>query len=129
MNKVINEQFDKLLLEIRESKSSIFSQDDVFNIIFKLQRDVHFIGNSQPNEPKVIVEPKIDINDLKDYIEENLYSVVNKLRTDEVIDFDSAEFHIDSNCISLSEISLNENNLENKLSSGINKIIDNYIAQ
>ena len=129
MNKVINEQFDKLLLEIRESKSSIFSQDDVFNIIFKLQRDVHFIGNSQPNEPKVIVEPKIDINDLKNYIEENLYIAVQYLKTNDVIDFDSASFYIDCNCVSISDISLNENQLENDLFIGINKIIDNYIAQ
>lgn len=116
----INDVIISEIMMVRLSAGSLFSKDDVIDLLTKIAHKISDIPEDKPT---------IDIKDLKDYIEENLYSVVNKLRTDEVIDFDSAEFHLDSNCISLSDISLNENKLENNLSSGINKIIDNYIAQ
>jgi hypothetical protein len=120
MKQTINDVIISEIMMVRLSKGCLFFKDDVINLLTKLAHKITDI----PEE-----KPKVDINDLKYYIEENLYQAVQDLRTDDVIDFDSAEFTIDCNCVSISDISFNECNLENKLSSGINKIIDNYIAQ
>jgi len=93
---------EQAIESVKGSISSIFSKEDVIAIINLIQ---------QENEL-----------DKEDLIEAILSELTNGRH--DVIDLDSAEFELNGNEISLERVDLDENRLEEAITSGVNDYIN-----
>ena len=93
---------EQAIESVKGSISSIFSKEDVIAIINSIQ---------QENEL-----------DKEDLIEAILSELTNGRH--DVIDLDSAEFELNGNEISLERVDLDENRLEEAITSGVNDYIN-----
>jgi len=93
---------EQAIESVKGSISSIFSKEDVIAIINSIQQ-----------------ENELDQDDL-------VSAILNELTngSHDVIDLDSAEFELNGNEISLERVDLDENRLEEAITSGVNDYIN-----
>ncbi len=93
---------EQAIESVKGSISSIFSQEDVIAIINSIQQ-----------------ENELDQDDL-------VSAILNELTngSHDVIDLDSAEFELNGNEISLERVDLDENRLEEAITTGVNDYIN-----
>jgi hypothetical protein len=93
---------EQAIESVKGSISSIFSKEDVIAIINSIQQ-----------------ENELDQDDLVSAILDELTN-----RRHDVIDLDSAEFELNGNEISLERVDLDENRLEEAITTGVNDYIN-----
>jgi hypothetical protein len=113
--------------QINSSVSSIFTKDD----ILKLVNEMHY-GVDREIETAVAAAPKtsivINTPALTDLIDSHISRQLDRMNSEDVIDYDSAEFSIDYNrTLQLDLVVLNNDNIVEYVTDGMYEVIDNYI--
>ena len=98
---------------VRNSISTIFSKEDVLNILNRIEK------GSEGNE---FTEEQME--ELIDHVRSGLQYV----DTDDMVDYDSAEFEIgDGNVIELKDINIDTNSIEDEVEESIRQWFDDNI--
>lgn len=102
---------------VKNSYPSIWSKDDVLSLLNQLED----VKNQENDEPKTdwttVVSDMID-NKL-DKLKGRLQDSIENLYSSDIVDYSSAEFELDGNVISLREININNDS--------INDVIDDVV--
>ena len=103
---------DLVLHSVKHSISSIFTKDDVLNLIESIEQE------QQTNQVYDLIKKLQDLQEKISYDFQNLSS-------DEVVDLDSAEFNIGyNNRLEVEDIGLNIDNLTDIVEGSIGVLID-----
>ena len=101
---MIKKPLSKIIKDVETCFPTIFSKEDVLLILNSIEEEETFMSEEK-------------IEELKD----ELRSAIERMDTDEAIDFDSAEFGIQNgNEIILEDIPLNISNIEDVINETIN---------
>jgi len=107
---------------VKGSYPSIYSKDDVTNLLYELMSDL----DTEIND---IVEarqkPNVDLDDLRSKLHDAVYRKLDRMSNSDVIDFDSAEFSINyDNRVELDDINFNVDTLMDEVDEAINDVIE-----
>ena len=107
---------------VKGSYPSIYSKDDVTNLLYELVSDL----DTEIND---IVElrqkPNVDLDDLRSKLHDAIYRKLDRMSNSDVIDFDSAEFSIAyDNRVELDDINFNVDTLIDEVDEAINDVIE-----
>ena len=103
---------ENVLQSVQNSVSSIFTKDDVLNLISSIEQE------QQTNQVYDLIKK------LQDLQERLTYNLQN-LNSDDVVDFDSVEFSISyNNRIEVDGMNINVDNLTEVVENGIGELID-----
>ena len=98
---------DQAISKVNESVASLFTKDDVINLIEAIET----------------VGTDIDIEKLIEHVQD----AVNNLNDFDIVDTDSAEFSLDGSTIQLDSISIDNGNIENEIDTAIREFIDQLV--
>ena len=103
---------ENVLQSVQNSVSSIFTKDDVLNLISSIEQE------QQTNQVYDLIKK---LQDLQETISYNLQN----LNSDDVVDYDSVEFSISyNNRIEVDCMNINVDNLTEVVENGIGELID-----
>lgn len=114
---------DRKSKAVKDSFPSIFSQNDVSILIQSLCIDLeNEIGELVPE--KIVPQPEFDLNGLQDELERMVSEEVNSFDFHVYVDYDTAQFSLSGNEISLDQIDIDTRRLEKDLKEIINDNIE-----
>ena len=90
------------LLESEQNFGSIYSKQDVINLLNRIEENVP--------------HGTFDIEEIIEDIENEIDSIIDNMDNEEMIEMDSAEFRLDGNQIELCSVGLNTYNLRDSFS-------------
>lgn len=114
---------ENAIQRVKGSYPSIYSKDDVTNLLHELVSDL----DTEINDIVEARQPKsnVDLDDLRSKLHDAIYRKLDRMSNSDVIDFDSAEFSIAyDNRVELDDINFNVDTLIDEVDEAINDIIE-----
>lgn len=102
---------------VKGSYPSIYSKDDVVNLLYELMSDL----DTEIND---MLKPNVDFDDLRSKLRDAIDHKLNRISNDNAIDFESAEFSINyDNRVELDNINLNVDNIVDEIDDTIEDVL------
>jgi hypothetical protein len=124
--------------QVNDSVSSIFTKEDVLKLIEGMQQGID-------REKELLVEQEVEavikasssnqvvltqdqISALSDKIYDDIDRQLDQIRSDDVVDYDSAEFSIDyNNRVVLDDVDIDTSSILRKVTERTREVIENFI--
>ncbi len=98
---------DQAISKVNESVASLFTKEDVINLIEAIET----------------VGADIDVEKLIEHVQD----AIGNMDDFDIVDTDSAEFSLDGSTIQLDSISIDNHNIENEIDTAIREFIDQLV--
>lgn len=103
---------------VKGSYPSIYSKDDVVNLLYELMSDL----DTEIND---MLKPNVDFDDLRSKLHDAIEHKLNRMDSNEVVDFDSAEFSINyDNRVELDNIDVNTGSMVDEIDDVIRDVFE-----
>jgi hypothetical protein len=100
---------EQTITNVNECMSSVFTKQDVLQLLANLEAK------------------NIDVKKLAEVIEDHIMNTIQNVSSDEIVDYESAEFELSGNEIRLNDIMLNESGIRDNVTYDLTQIITDYI--
>ena len=124
----IGKQFKESSLLVRAAFPSIFSKDDVIDVLFKFHLECIDIAKRVLDGVDLNVKPVISreaLDDLQESLRTSIANKLDRIDSEDVVDFDSAEMRIDyNNTVELDCINVNTDYILDKISDAISDVVN-----
>lgn len=111
---------------VKGSYPSIYSKDDVTNLLHELMSDLDTeINDIVELDRKFQSKPNVDFDDLRSKLHDAISKRLDRMDNNEVVDFDSAEFSINyDNRVELDNIDTNTDSIVDEIDDAIRDVFE-----
>ena len=111
---------------VKGSYPSIYSKDDVVNLLYELMSDLDTeINDIVELDRKFQSKLNVDFDDLRSKLHDAIEHKLNRMDSNEVVDFDSAEFSINyDNRVELDNIDVNTGSMVDEIDDVIRDVFE-----
>ncbi len=117
---------ENAIQSVKDSYPSIYSKDDVTNLLYELMSDLDTeISDIVELDRKHQSKLNVDFDDLRSKLCDAIEQKLNRMDSNDVVDYDSAEFSINySNTVEIDTIDINVNNIVDEMGDVIRDVFE-----
>jgi uncharacterized protein (DUF2164 family) len=123
-----SQTIDAVINQVTNSPSSIFTKEDVLKLIEGMDYGIEREKELLVEEVKPLSLTEEQIKGLTEAIEQEIETSIQRMNTEDIVDFDTAEFSLEyNNTLRLDDIEINTDKIVDQVLKNIDKKIIGYL--